>query len=141
MFHCQNPMYSYRSRQKSPEYLPGKKLHSLYLQVWHKASPRCLLPSAKSRDLLDNGGAGGEASLPGDPVWGTGNGVSPNFLFPKRLGDYALDKRSKIILNVNNCRVMFFAGRHTELCQIPKSTSLLEPSAIQGNISHADCWQ
>jgi hypothetical protein len=39
-------------------------------------------PNAKSRDLLGHGGAGGEASLPGDPVWGTGNGVSPISLFP-----------------------------------------------------------
>ena len=39
--------------------------------------------SAKSRDLLGNGGAGGEASLPGDPVWGTGNGVSPISFSPK----------------------------------------------------------
>jgi len=38
------------------------------------------LISAKLRDLLGHGGAGGEASLPGF-------GVSPNFPFPKRLGD------------------------------------------------------
>ncbi len=38
-----------------------------------------------SRDLLGNGGAGGEASC-------RGFGVSPNFLFPKLLGDYALDE-------------------------------------------------
>src|SRR2546425_10582413 len=41
------------------------------------------LPSAKSRDLVGNGGAGGEASLPGF-------GVSPISLFPKLLVDYAL---------------------------------------------------
>jgi len=41
------------------------------------------IPSAKSRDHLGNGGAGGEASLPGF-------GVSPTSLFPKLLVDYAL---------------------------------------------------
>jgi hypothetical protein len=50
--------------------------------------------SAKSRDLVGHGSAGGEASLPGfqgDPAWGAGNPLVS--LFPKRSVENALVTR------------------------------------------------
>jgi hypothetical protein len=58
-------------------------LTQLHKLLWADGFTYKVEPGAKSRDLLSNGGAGSEASLPG-------RGCPRSFSFPKRLGDDAL---------------------------------------------------
>src|SRR6266849_3089198 len=58
-------------------------LTQLHKLLWADGFTYKVEPGAKSRDLLSNGGAGGEASC-------RGTGCPRSFSFPKRLGDDAL---------------------------------------------------
>src|SRR5437660_7668736 len=75
----------------------------------HLSPPPSPLPSAKSRDLLGNGDAGGFASCrgAGNPVWGTGNWGPALSPFPKRLGDDAPGTASLVASCSESCHMVY----------------------------------